>query len=54
MSGDLGVISKSLIVAGTLIIGALIAAIHELARALVGSVRADVKEDALESVGVAR
>jgi len=37
MSGELPILPKSLIVAGTLFVGALIAASHEVARAITGS-----------------
>ena len=54
MSSEVGALSKSLLVVGTLFVGALIAAIHELARALVGSRRAASEHAPAEHVGAAR
>ncbi|WP_291055379.1 hypothetical protein [Herbiconiux sp.] len=50
MSGELAVLPKSLIVVSTLFVGALIAAIHELARAFADSKKVTSPEASPERV----
>ena len=54
MSAEVGAFTKSMIVVGTLFVGALIAAIHELARALAGPRRSAPEHAPVERVGAER